>query len=181
MQTKLITALLLVLTIATLVSGFQSAAEWVKYNPDDGRSSVLLPQQPKVRSERGTSKAGENLTKHIAHAEDALGSFYVFGFTDYSNTLDSEKSLDGARDGSIQAMKGSLLRESSITLDGNGGREYLASINVQGIEVLVLARSYVVANRIYMLMYTYRKSLDPETAVKNAAKFFNSFKLSSSK
>lgn len=121
------------------------------------------------------------MTKHIAQVIDASGSVYVLGFTDYQYPLDPQKSLDGARDKSIQSMKATLLRESSITLDGNAGREYMASIKGEGFDGLILARTYVVGGRLYMIMHGYQKSLDPETAARNTAKFFDSFKLSAGK
>lgn len=182
MQTKILASILLALMIPALANAVQVSDGWVKYAPDDARFSVLFPQTPATRVDSSTTKSGEKLTKYLTQAVDASGSGYVVGFTDYSFALDPQKSLDAARDASIEAVKGALLREFTITIDGNSGREYLASAKIGETDYMVQARWYVVGgNRVYGLMYIHAKSLDQETAAKNAAKFFDSFKLAAGK
>lgn len=180
MQIKAL-APLLVLTVATLAHGSQSATEWVKYAPDDLRFSVLFPRQPKNSTAPVTNNSGEKFTQHLSESLDASGSSYTLGVADYPFTIDPQKSLDAARGGMIEGVKGTLLREYSVPLDGHPGREFMVSARAAEVDVLVQARIYVVGNRLYMLVYVYQKLLDPEAAAKNAARFFGSFKLTAGK
>jgi hypothetical protein len=173
----LITSLLL--AAITLAHPLQSTDEWVKYIPEDGRFSVLFPRQPRTSATPGKSATGADIMSHLISSTDVTGNNYMLGFVDYPYQLDQEKSLDEMRNGALGAVKAELLREYKITLDKNPGREFMASVKSENAELLAQSRIFVVDSRTYMLLYLYPKSLDAATAAKTAAKFFDSFKLSS--
>jgi hypothetical protein len=83
--------------------------------------------------------------------------------------------LDEARDGSVNNVRGRLLRERDIVLEGYPGKE----IEYEGetpAEEIYKSRIYLVKQRLYVLLVTAPRN----GASKDAEKFLNSFKLRSS-
>ena len=151
----------------------QAPDEWIKYTSLEGRYNVLLPGQPTV-STKAASAAGANLTQHKAALFDsAVG--YMIGYFDYTKTMNF--SLDGARDGMIGAVKGTLLAEKSISLGGYPGRELrVLAKDASGTEYLTRARYYDINRRVYVVQFIIPKSAEAESAAK-ASKYFDSFQV----
>jgi hypothetical protein len=175
---KKISALCLIFLMFGLASGFQTAAEWVKYDSTEGRYSVLMPQQPKLASQEATSATGDKLTQYRASAADS-NSLYSVGYFDLlpNNTY----SLDKGRDGMVNAINGKLLSEEAISLGGYAGRELKVSATDGEKEFLVRARLYEINGRVYVLQHAFLKAADSPAIAAKSTKFFDSFKVVTSK
>ena len=173
MQKKILAACLVFLMLG-LANGFQSAAEWVKYDSKEGRYSVLMPEQPKLASQEATSATGDKLTQYRASAADS-NSLYFVGYFDLlpNNTY----SLDKGRDGMVNAINGKLISEEAISLSGYAGRELKVSATDGVNEFLVRARLYEIGGRVYILQHAFLKSVDSPTLAVKTTKFFDSFKV----
>ena len=100
---------------------------------------------------------------------------YMIGYFDYTETMNF--SLDGARDGMIEAVKGTLLAEKSISLGRYPGRELrVLAKDASGTEYLTRARYYDINRRVYVVQFIIPKSAEAESAAK-AAKYFDSFQV----
>jgi hypothetical protein len=173
MQKKIL-AVFLVLTVAALANGFQSATEWVKYTSEEGRYSLLIPQQPKLSTQEVPAPNGTKFTQYMAQAADAE-SLYLLGYFDY--TTDMVFSLDKARDSMLEAIKGTLLKEEAISVGGNSGKELKVSTTNKGFDLLLSIRFYEIGRRIYVLQHIFQKSADSPAVTEKTARFFDSFKV----
>jgi hypothetical protein len=172
MKRKLLAAIL-VLTFAAPGLGFQGSAEWVRYTSDEGRYSALIPQQPKLSSQEATAPGGEKFTQYMAQTNDAE-SIYMLGYFDY--TANMVFSLDKARDGVMEATKGTLIKEEAISLGGNPGRELKIATKNGDFDLLVRVRFYEIGRRIYILQHIFQKSSDTPAIAAKSTRFFDSFK-----
>lgn len=164
----------LVLLLATLASGFAHAAEWVKYTSAEGRYSVLMPQQPSLKSQEATAATGETFTQYMAQTSDA-DSYYMLSYFDYTTNM--AFSLDKGRDGMVTAVNGTLLSEQAITLGGQPGRDIKVSATNSGIALIIRARIYNIGTRVYVLQHMFTKATDTTANAAKTTKFFDSFKL----
>ena len=170
---KCVIAILLLLAAASFALSVQKPAEWIKYTSPEGRYNVLLPVQPTLSTKAG-SAAGANFTQYrVAVIDSAVG--YMIGYFDYTNKMNF--SMDGARDGMIEAVKGTLLAEKPISLGGYPGRELkVLAKDASGTEYLTRARLYDINRRVYVVQFIVPKSAEAESADK-ASKYFDSFEV----
>jgi|ERR1043166_4009780 hypothetical protein len=168
-------AFLLVMIVATLAVGVQKPDDGINYLSPEGRYRVLFPAQPKLTSQLNTNSEGLKFTQYLASAGDE-NSLYMVGYFDLAAGV--TYSLDKARDGMMKAVNGTLVSEAPITLDGNVGRELLASVtDANGVDYLVTARLYNVDMRVYVVQFLRAKLADDKVLAAKAARFFDSFQL----
>jgi hypothetical protein len=178
MQKKTTLAIFLLLMSTTLASGFQTTMEWMKYTSVEGRYNVLLPQQPKISTQDGTAATGEKMKQYLAQAGDSA-SFYFLAYFDYDTGMTF--SLDKARDGVVEGVKGTLLNQQAISMGGYSGREFKIAASNQNIDLLMRVRIYDIAGRVYILQHLFKKSDDSPRMAEKTTKFFDSFKVTLSK
>lgn len=167
-------AVLLVTIVATLAFGVQKPDDWIKYTSTEGRYTVSLVAQPKVTSQESNNSEGLKFTQYMASVGNGA-SYYMVAYFDLDPGV--TYSLEKARDGMLKAVNGTLVSEGPINLDGNSGRELLASVTADGLDYLVSARVYHVDSRVYILQFLRAKSVDDKASAANGAKFFDSFQL----
>jgi hypothetical protein len=174
MQKKKTLAACLVLMMAALANGFQSATEWVKYDSKEGRYSVLVPGKPELTSQEGTVPTGEKVVQYMAKVADSNG-LYLVGYFDVlpGNTY----SLDKGRDGMVSAVNGTLLSEDAISLGGYAGRELKVAAKNSDYELVVRVRLYEIGGRVYILQHAFLKAADTPALAEKTTKFFDSFKV----
>jgi hypothetical protein len=172
MKRKLL-ATVLVLVPAALAVAAQSSPEWVKYTSDEGRYSALIPQQPKLSTQEATAPGGEKFMQYMAQTNDA-DSIYMVGYFDYAGNMIF--SLDKARDGVLDATKGTLIKEEPISLGGNAGRELKVATKNGDFDLLIRIRFYEIGRRIYVLQHIFQKASDTPAVTAKTTRFFDSFK-----
>jgi hypothetical protein len=175
---KKILATCLVLMMTAFVNGFQSATQWVKYDSAEGRYGVLMPEQPKLATQEGATPTGKKMTQYQARATDS-DSMFAVGYFDL--LPDATYSLDNGRDGIIKAVNGTLLSEKQISLGESPGREFNVSAKASEGEFLMRVRLYEIGGRVYVLQHVFLKSSDSPAIAEKTVRFFDSFKVTTSK
>ena len=165
---------LLVLITHSLAPGIQQHNEWIRYKSLEGRYSVLLPSQPEIGTQEATAATGEKFTQYKASVFDS-GVAYMIGYFDYQGG--TVFTVDKARDGMIEALKGTLLNEELISLGGFSGRQFrVLAKDSSGAEYIIRARIHDIDQRVYVLQFVVPKSTEAENADK-AARYFDSFQI----
>ena len=168
----------LLLMIATLANGFQTTSEWVKHTSVEGRYSILFPKQPNLKTQETAAATGEKMTQYMAQAMDSNGMYQAA----YFDLLPGMTfSLDKGRDGAVASVKGTLLSSEAISLGGSPGVEFKTSAKNADQEILSVTRFYNIGGRIYLIQHMFFKSSDSSVMAEKTAKFFNSFKVATSK
>ncbi len=166
---------LLVLLIAALPFALQGQTGWIKYNSPEGRYSVLFPGEPKLTTQDTTAATGEKMLQYLAMSSDS-GAVYMVGYFDSAANMTF--SFDKARDGFVAAVKGTLLAEKAISLDGNPGRELkvLAKIS-EADELIMMVRFFQAGMRIYVIQLIVPKSSEAATSAEKNVNYFDSFQI----
>jgi hypothetical protein len=145
------------------------------YVSDEGRYSVAFPSEPKLSSQNITGPSGEPVIQRLAMAT-AGDMLFMVGYFDYSSGLIF--SLDKARDGMLQSVKGTLLDEQSISLGGFPGRQIKVQARTDdGLEFIDRARFYDIKPRVYVVQCMVQKSLDGPVPAGKCERFFDSFRV----
>jgi hypothetical protein len=145
------------------------------YVSDEGRYSVMFPSEPKLSSQTTTGPSGEPLIQRLAMASDG-GMAFMIGYFDYGSGVIF--SLDKARDGMLENVKGTLLDEQSIILAGFPGRQFKFQARTDaGLEFIDRARIYDVKPRVYVVQCLAQKSQDGPVPVGKCERFFDSFRV----
>ncbi len=157
------------------LSGQQS--EWVTFSPDDGGFSVQLPARPEV-----STVPGGAFTSHHATCDHNGVSYIVMYFDPppaaiAPNVVDATLKRD--RDSGVQDIQGTLTSEEKISIQKDGHDwPGLASV-MENSTHRYCGRQYAVdGRRVYALQAGYARNEDHAADIK---KFFDSFKISSSK
>jgi hypothetical protein len=149
----------------------------LRYTSPEGRYSVLLPGEPNLSTQQMSAPDGSPITQYLAQVADGMGMLMI-GYFDYAS--DVVFSLDKARDGMINAIKGTLLDEHSMSLGGAPGRQItVAATTNQGTEFIDRARFYDVKPRVYVLQCIIPKSMDSAAIAERCDRFFDSFRVRS--
>ena len=149
----------------------------VRYTSPEGRYTVLLPEQPTLSSQQANAADGTPMTQYMVRASGPMGMVMVAYF-DYAS--DVVFSLDKARDGMINSIKGTLVDEHSMSLGGAPGRQLkILAQTEQGMEFIDRARFYDVKPRVYVLQCITPKSLDSAAIAERCEQFFDSFRVRS--
>lgn len=174
-QMKKIAVVLLLLISTGPGFAFQNSSEWIRYNSPGGRYSVLLPSQPEPGTQESATAEGIKFTQYMATLIEG-NSVYLIGYFDH--VPGTEFSFDRARDGMINAFKGTLLSESAISLGGSPGRDLKIDAKSEaGTVFLVRARIYDIDKRVYVLQFIIPKPQDDSEAAAKCAKYFDSFQV----
>lgn len=172
---KSVAAFLLLLWGASLALSFQKPGEWIRYTSPEGRYSVLVPSQPTLGTQESATADGEKFTQYKAVIGEG-DVVYMIGY--FEHVPGTTFSLDKARDGMVDALKGSGLSESAISIGGSPGRELKFTASApDGTEFLLRARIYDVDKRVYVLQFISPKSVDENATVEKVARFFDSFQI----
>jgi hypothetical protein len=175
--------ILIFMTSAALVCGAQTAqkqADWTKYDSPEGRYSILFPCKPDLSTQEAPAKTGQKLTQYFATCDDPGPASITYSAAYFDLQQNMGFSFDEARDGYLKAVNATLQSEKTIHLDANQGREYRASAKVSGADLLLVARFYLVEQRIYLIQFIYEKSAESASTTEKSVKFFDSFALTSS-
>jgi len=166
---------LLVLLIAALPFALQSQTGWIKYDSPEGRYSVLFPGEPKLTTQDTTAATGEKMLQYLAMSSDS-GALYMVGYFDSAPNMTF--SFDKARDGFVAAVKGTLLAEKPISLDGNAGRELKVLSKISDPdELIMMVRFFHVGVRIYVIQLVVPKSSEAAVSAEKNVNYFDSFRI----
>lgn len=109
--------------VVFLAPAFAQAPGWVLYTHPDKLMSVRFPGKPTETDQEASAAGGTIHFKLVTFGNDDRG--YVAGASLYPNAaaLNVPKALDGARDQMLANIKGKVVSEKPVKLDGVQGRE----------------------------------------------------------
>ena len=154
-----------VLSVLAVISisasqGFSQDSDWVLFESPDNDFTILFPQLPKADPQLINSDIGElKLNVYMYQAADLKNEDnFVYGVmsTEYPESLFVDATDEVLKDffrssvdGAVANVRGKLLSETIIQLDGNPGREIKVDFR-DGMAVIKM-RLYLVANKMYMV------------------------------
>ncbi|HEY3021991.1 MAG TPA: hypothetical protein VGJ32_17460 [Solirubrobacteraceae bacterium] len=164
---------LVALVVPALASAEENKEEWKEQSFKDCRCSAQFPGTPQEKTTSTQTQLGSLDTTLITLDVPGV-AFYALAFVDYPRDKVTDKNpdnlLDGARDGAVKKVKGQLIKETKVTMNGSPGRE----LRIEAPGGMVLhARIYMVRERLYQALVVV------PTARADAAenkKFLDSFK-----
>lgn len=150
------------------------AAKWLTYTSAEGRYTVSLTEQPKLSTQSLPAASGDTMVQYMA-AASADPAYLMVGYFDYPATVTF--SLDAARDGMVNTLRGKLVGEDSISLGGAPGRAIkIVAKTDAGIDFIDRARFYDVNRRIYVLQCLVPVSDEGAAVIQVCDQFFDSFR-----
>lgn len=160
------------LVVAGLMSfAFAQQSNWIAYKSAEGRYSVSFPSEPQLKDQEAATSVGDKVTQHLAYSLSAK-ALYMIGYFDAQGR---EFSFDGARDGMIKNVKGTLVAEKDIKLGDYPGRELRVSAKTDaGAPLIYRVRYYRVNQRIYCVLIQFEAS-DENAVGGEVSSFLESF------
>jgi len=161
------------LAAAVLVAA-EPATKAGRFASKAGRFTIEMPGEPKEQINKIDTALGP-IDLHLFVFSPDPNIVYIASYADYPEDVikksDSEKMLNGARDGAVKNINGKLDREKKITIDKHPGRD----ISIVADQAMARVRMYLVDARLYqvILVSTSKESVTS----KDAEKFLDSFKL----
>jgi hypothetical protein len=156
-------------------AGASGKSAWQELVCKSGGFSVKMPGSPKESTETYDTDGGKvPATLYMLELEGGSVA-YLAGYNDFTTDQvtgrDSMEMLDGAREGMLKNVKGTLVREKKISIGGHPGREL--EVDAPG-EMVVFVRVFLANKRlIQMLVVMPRAALASE----DIKTFFGSFRL----
>ena len=151
----------------------QQPAEWSKLDSTEGRFRALTPS----KAEPAVSQTPGGVTIHTFSSSNKTGTFMI-SYADYPNAATSQAHeqtvLDKVRDGVLKGAQATLVSETQLTLKGHPGREMQARKIIDGAEVILNWRLFLVGSRLYQMAVGTTKADSESPEIK---KFFLSFEL----
>ena len=149
---------------------------WQQLGTQQGGFFIMMPGTPESDVQDVITPVG-SLELHT-HALDTGEFSYMVAYNDYPQYLvrnaNVDEMLDGARDGAVDNVNGTLVGERRIRLQGHPGRELWIEATMKGQRGLAQARIYLVDARLYQVIAGGLKDSFSES---NAERFLNSFLL----
>jgi hypothetical protein len=163
--------------ITLLCCGFAAVAqqpvEWSKLDSSEGRFRALTPS----KAEKTVGETPSGITIHTFSSSNKTGTFMI-SYADYANAATSpaqeQTVLDKVRDGVLKGTQAALVSETKLTLNGHPGREMQARKIIDGAEMILSWRLFLVGTRLYQLAVGTTKADSESPEIK---KFFRSFEL----
>ncbi len=148
-------------------------AAFQEFRSDAGNFSVLMPGKPKTEKQNIETAVGS--VTMIMYTAGSSRAGCAVAFADYPQQLvdssDAQKLLEGAKNGAIKNVKGTLVSETRVSFNGLPARDLV--IEVPG-KAIINARLIIASPRFYQLMLITPKGQDHKEDI---AKFFNSLKI----
>lgn len=175
-----ISFVLTALMIVVFTTSFVLKADW--FLLDEPSFSILFPKKPEAQVQSVKSAIGDltmNINMYDGSKDNDENFLYGIITTEYPDSLinsDKKEKLAaffrGSVDGAVKNVQGKLLSEKDIEMNGFPGRE--ARVDFQNGLAIILMRSYLVHNKMYILQTITETKKEGNASV---LKFYNSFKL----
>ena len=160
------TILLIIMLCSAAMAQDDPPPPWAKFEPEGVGFSVLMPGKPVEAIDKRPS-----YTLHSFTITYGRGT-YVASYSDYGveAKLNPSTALTANRDKFLKSLKGTLLSNREITVDGHNGIEFTTETPAADVK----SQIFLVGNRMFQTVTLVFKDVD-ET--RNTDRFFNSFKL----
>lgn len=143
---------------------------WVRFNSEQGRFTVLLPQNPTEKTETVRSEIGP-YTSHLFSVR-SVKTVFVVGWVDYAPNFNFgvQSELNANRDNFVKEINATLVSSNNTRIDGYQSLEFTA----ETADTFYRSRVYIVGRRPYQLIAGTPKGTDDAA---NVTRFFESFKI----
>ena len=151
------------------------ADTWMEFSSKEDRFEARFPVAPKKQTLETPNPLGGTIPAAMYMAEQAdrvLGITVLSIPAEHIDQYDATAGLDGARDGMINNIGGTIVSEKQIDFVGHPARAVVAKASTNGHEMHIEARLFFVSPRMYQLLVVTEQ---PDPA--NTEKFFSSFAL----
>jgi hypothetical protein len=167
------TGLVLVAALAGVVWMQLRSEEWILYRSTTGGFVVEAPGS--FQEQRETLQTPHGPLEMYTFDCKSKGErpWFTLMYTDYPSSIlmqGSETILNSSRDGAVARIRGQLLSEQRISLNGYPGREII----VESGQVEGKIRLYLVKQRLYGVMAT---TFHSQLSSREVSRFLDSFKL----
>jgi hypothetical protein len=136
-------------TTTSLGAAATVPADWFPFVSPDGDFTVSFPGEPESTNEDLTLPDG-TVVPFALHSYDEGGYSYAVSRGTYQPG--TAVSLEGARDGSIANVGGTLASSTAIELQGHPGLEFTGTVASGGVQGRLISRVYAVDNVLYQLL-----------------------------
>lgn len=151
-----------------------SVEDWITYTWPPDRYSVLMPRQPKRKTEVHSGVRVAMVSCDMGE----IGAYFVavsrMPAIAVAQGFDADVALEAAVNGAVTNARGRLDSRKTIQLDGHPGREIRFSGAHAGKPFTAFSRLYVIDAAIYQIMFLGPSGEHTETDLQ---KFLDSFKL----
>ena len=159
-----------------------TTAEWYRFESKPFGFKIEFPVKPVEKTKPLSTASGEvtlNMFEYDASKDTLdLNQVYMASYVEYAADIDGDNKEQQkqlcrkAVDNVVARLKGQLIKESIITIDGFEGVE--ARIEYKNNTEVLKMRMYLVHNKMYMLETATKMAKDNN---KHIAKFMDSFRL----
>jgi hypothetical protein len=140
------------------------AENWKTFNSVEGRFSITFPGG--FLRYLKTAQSAEGPVQLYVFSCIALNAEYSVSYADYLSVIEGHDRmklfLDGVRDSGVKGIRGRLLEDKEIVVDGHPGRAYRIEYG-RNKDHLLVGRNVVVGQRLYIIAGTYNKRDKPST------------------
>jgi hypothetical protein len=157
------------------------AAPAVKeFTSKEGGFSVMTPVAMEEASQDVDTQIGK--IRIVMYGGELDGAAFQVGFNDYPKGFvtpdNTTQLLDGAREGMVNNIGGTLVSEQKVFLKGYAGREIVATVVLDETtgEAIVKARIYMVGSRLYQIVVVSPAG-EGAVSAESIDAFLKSFKL----
>ena len=143
---------------------------WSSYVSAEGRYSVSMPGQPALTTDQSNADLVSYRVMSISMPFVFLVQYSDLGPEQVFDTKDWAKS--------VTSSGSNILTSKAATLGGYPAYQLIdVKKGSSGPEMVTDSRAVNLGRRLYFLIYGYPKGTDSDAAKANAAKFFDSFKI----
>jgi hypothetical protein len=146
---------------------------WVPFSSPEGRFAVEFPTPP-VRAESPVETPAGPATMHT-HTAKGPSAAYVVAWADYppeALQADLEQMFDQTRAGLVANLRGELVSEEKLEIQGRPGRAL--TLRVGGAGTVLEARLVLVDERLYQVAVV---NSEGHADTPEAQRFFRSFEI----
>ena len=178
------TSLLILLGLIVLTGCPEVDDGWVAFTSEEHGFEARFPANPLSSSQTIMADMGQLTLHRFEHkirssSADTSDKMYMVVHTTYpEGTVHSDNAaaqpqfFRNSIDGAVSNVKGKLISEQEITIDGYPGREVV--IDYRNNFALIHARYYLVENQLFMLQAIVPGPLANDPSIRQ---FFNAFRL----
>jgi hypothetical protein len=113
----------------TSAADFELVTQGDKFIVRDDSYELAFPARPTVQAVPQTAPDGTRVSTVLATLDDTSGGYgFALVLIPMTSEYDAQKVLDGARDGMMTNLKGTVLEQKPTTIGGLQGRKVIATL-----------------------------------------------------
>ncbi len=166
--------LLLAVFCLTFNSNARAQDTWTEHVYTADKMAITSPGDMTLKTESVDTAVGPVSTNFYSCSQPSGDYFGIVSCTYPAAVaeVNSQKLLEGARDGMLNGIKATKTAEKAIAIDGHPGMEVSFDVTSSGIAMKGVCRFYLVGASLFQVQV-----LGPSVAKEDSDKFLDSFRL----